>query len=35
VYQPTIDVMTIPSYAISGPNGWNADAPPLSNMQNF
>ncbi|MFL9909603.1 sugar dehydrogenase complex small subunit [Paraburkholderia sp. RL17-337-BIB-A] len=35
MYQPTIDVMTIPSYAISGPNGWNADAPPLSNMPNF
>jgi hypothetical protein len=35
MYQPTIDVMTIPSYAISGPNGWNAEAPPLSNMPKF
>lgn len=35
MYQPTHDVMTIPSYAISGPNGWNADAPPLSAMPTF
>jgi hypothetical protein len=35
MYQPTRDVMTIPSYAISGPNGWTADAPPLSNMPTF
>jgi hypothetical protein len=35
MYQPTFDVMTIPSYAISGPNGWNADAPPLGNMPEF
>ena len=35
MYQPTRDVMTIPSYAISGPNGWAADAPPLSNMPDF
>jgi hypothetical protein len=35
MYQPTIDVMTIPSYALSGPNGWNADAPPLGNMPEF
>jgi len=35
MYQPTSDVMTIPSYAISGPNGWTADAPPLSNMPEF
>ncbi len=35
MYQPTHDVMTIPTYAISGPNGWNADAPPLSNMPTF
>lgn len=35
MYQPTIDVMTIPSYAKSGPNGWNADAPPLSDMPKF
>jgi hypothetical protein len=35
MYQPTHDVMTIPTYAISGPNGWNADAPPLSSMPTF
>jgi fructose 5-dehydrogenase small subunit len=35
MYQPTRDVMTIPSYAVSGPNGWTADAPPLTNMPEF
>jgi hypothetical protein len=35
MYQPTHDVMTIPSYAISGPNGWNTDVPPLSAMPTF
>ena len=35
MYGPTKDVMTIPSYAISGPNGWPAEAPPLSNMPEF
>src|ERR1700730_10611604 len=35
MYQPTRDVMTIPSYAISGPNGWTAEAPPLSDMPEF
>ncbi|WP_349520271.1 sugar dehydrogenase complex small subunit [Bradyrhizobium canariense] len=35
MYQPTRDVMTIPSYAISGPNGWTAEAPLLSNMPEF
>jgi fructose 5-dehydrogenase small subunit len=35
MYQPTRDVMTVPSYAISGPNGWTAEAPPLSNMPEF
>jgi hypothetical protein len=35
MYQPTLDVMTIPSYAISGPNGWTANAPPLSEMPKF
>ena len=35
MYQPTHDVMTIPSYAISGPNGWTANAPPLSDMPKF
>jgi hypothetical protein len=35
MYQPTRDVMTIPSYAISGPNGWSAEAPPLSKMPEF
>jgi hypothetical protein len=32
MYQPTIDVMTIPSYAISGPSGWTSEARPLSDM---
>ncbi len=35
MYQPTRDVMTIPTYAISGPNGWNAIGAPLSNMPEF
>jgi hypothetical protein len=35
MYGPTSDVMTIPSYAVSGPNGWTADAPPLSDMPKF
>jgi hypothetical protein len=35
MYQPTSDVMTIPSYAISGPNGWNASGPPLNQMPEF
>jgi hypothetical protein len=35
MYQPTRDVMTIPSYAISGPNGWNASGPPLTDMPKF
>ncbi|TCG04938.1 sorbitol dehydrogenase [Paraburkholderia steynii] len=35
MYQPTIDVMTIPSYAKAAPNGWNADAPLLSDMPQF
>jgi hypothetical protein len=35
MYQPTIDIMTIPTYAISGPNGWTAEAPPLDSMPTF
>ena len=35
MYGPTSDVMTIPSYAISGPNAWNADTPPLDSMPKF
>jgi hypothetical protein len=35
MYQPTRDVMTIPTYAISRPNGWNAQVPPLRNMPTF
>jgi hypothetical protein len=35
MYQPTRDVMTIPSYAVSGPNGWTSNAPPLSDMPDF
>ena len=35
MYQPTIDVMTIPTYAISGPNEWTSEAPPLNSMPSF
>jgi hypothetical protein len=35
MYQPTSDVMTIPTYAISGPNGWTSQAPPLGDMPIF
>jgi hypothetical protein len=35
MYQPTRDVMTIPTYAISGPNGWGSAAPPLTDMPDF
>jgi len=35
MYGPTKDVMTIPSYAVSGPNGWTSDAPPLDSMPEF
>jgi hypothetical protein len=35
IYKPTSDIMTIPSYAKSKPNGWNANAPPLSDMPAF
>jgi fructose 5-dehydrogenase small subunit len=35
IYQPTIDVMTIPSYAISGPNEWTSEAPQLNSMPTF
>jgi hypothetical protein len=35
MYQPTSDVMTIPTYAISGPNRWTSQAPPLSEMPSF
>ena len=35
MYGPTKDVMTIPSYAISGPNGWTSVAPPLDRMPEF
>jgi hypothetical protein len=35
MYQPTIDVMTVPSYAIAGPNGWGSAAPPLERMPKF
>ncbi len=35
MFKPTSDVMTIPTYSISGPNGWSAAAPPLSAMPTF
>jgi hypothetical protein len=35
MYGPTSDVMTIPSYAISGPNAWPSNAPALESMPEF
>ncbi len=35
MFQVTSDVMAIPTYAISGPNGWGAQAPPLEAMPIF
>ncbi len=35
MFKPTSDVMTIPTYSISRPNGWNSEAPPLSAMPIF
>lgn len=35
MYQPTIDVMTIPTYAVAKPNGWTSEAPPLGDMPTF
>jgi hypothetical protein len=35
MFKPTSDVMTIPTYSISRPNGWGAQAPPLSAMPTF
>jgi hypothetical protein len=35
MYQPTLDVMTIPTYAISGPNEWTSEAPPLNSLPAF
>jgi hypothetical protein len=35
MFKPTSDVMTIPTYSISRPNGWGPDAPALSAMPTF
>jgi hypothetical protein len=35
MFGPTRDVMTIPTYAISGPNGWTSKAPALADMPEF
>ena len=35
MFQPTLDVSTIPTYAISGPNGWSSKAPPITAMPVF
>ncbi|MBO1360421.1 sorbitol dehydrogenase family protein [Acetobacter sacchari] len=35
MYKVTNDVMTIPSYAKSAPNGWNSTAVSLLNMPSF
>jgi hypothetical protein len=35
MFKPTSDVMTIPTYSISRPNGWGPAAPPLRAMPTF
>ncbi|CUW47958.1 sugar dehydrogenase complex small subunit [Novacetimonas hansenii] len=35
MFKVTNDVMTIPSYAKSAPNAWDATAVPLLNMPSF
>jgi hypothetical protein len=35
MFKPTSDVMTIPTYSISRPNGWGIEAPPLSAVPTF
>lgn len=35
MFKPTSDVMTIPTYSISGPNGWGPEAPALGAMPTF
>jgi len=35
MFKPTSDVMTIPTYSISRPNGWGSAAPPLGAMPTF
>lgn len=35
VFQPTRDVMTIPTYAYGKPNGWTALNPPLGSVPKF
>ena len=35
VFQPTNDVMTIPTYAISAPNAWSWVSPPLGQVPTF
>jgi len=35
MFGPTRDVMTIPTYAVSGPNGWTSKAPALADMPEF
>lgn len=34
-WQTTSDAITVPSYAISGPNNWSRPNVPLSNMPTF
>ena len=35
VFQPTNDVMTIPTYAFGKPNSWTAVSPPLGGVPKF
>lgn len=35
LYQPTIDMVPIPSFGFSAPNGWGNDLYPLTNLPRF
>ena len=35
VFQPTHDIMTIPTYAFGKPNSWTAVSPPLGSVPKF
>ena len=35
MFKPTADVMTVPTYAVAGPNNWGGFSPPLAAMPVF
>lgn len=35
LYQPTLDMVPIPTFGISGPNAWGRDLYPLSDLPRF